>query len=193
DALWSDPLGGPSRGNNDEHLLMFRRAVGINCGLGNSSSPSSERPDNGISPAAPLPSLPTNTTFPPPTATGIYRTILLHQQRTKHLHHAVAGLVWTCHGVQIVLGATLTCLGMKAATYPGTITALGAINTAVAGVLALLKGKNVAEKLGRNEADFGQLRAWIEETDALLAMGVIGRDRKEVGRLVETAFERYNA
>ncbi|KAJ1305067.1 hypothetical protein OPQ81_000107 [Rhizoctonia solani] len=42
-------------------------------------------------------------------------------------------------------------------------------------------------------ADFRQLRAWIEETESLLALGVIGRDRKEVGLLVETAFRRYNA
>jgi hypothetical protein len=33
----------------------------------------------------------------------------------------------------------------------------------------------------------------IEQTEALLAVGVIGRDRKEVGVLVETAFKKYNA
>lgn len=43
-------------------------------------------------------------------------------------------------------------------------------------------------------------RAWglkchtrIEQTEALLAVGVIGRDRKEVGLLVQTAFKKYNA
>lgn len=33
----------------------------------------------------------------------------------------------------------------------------------------------------------------IEQTEALLAVGVIGRDRKEVGVLVQTAFKKYNA
>lgn len=32
----------------------------------------------------------------------------------------------------------------------------------------------------------------IEQTEALLAVGVIGRDRKEVGGLVQTAFRKYN-
>jgi hypothetical protein len=33
----------------------------------------------------------------------------------------------------------------------------------------------------------------IEQTEALLAVGIIGRDRKEVGVLVQTAFKKYNA
>ena len=33
----------------------------------------------------------------------------------------------------------------------------------------------------------------IEQTEALLAVGVIGRDRKEVGVLVQSAFRKYNA
>lgn len=82
---------------------------------------------------------------------------------------------------------------MRANEFPVPITVLGAINTAVAGTLALLKGKNLSEKLGKSEAEFQQLKAWIEETETLLALGVIGRDRREVGNLIETAFRRYNA
>lgn len=33
----------------------------------------------------------------------------------------------------------------------------------------------------------------IEQTEALLAVGVIGRNRKEVGVLVQSAFRKYNA
>lgn len=33
----------------------------------------------------------------------------------------------------------------------------------------------------------------IEQTEALLAVGVIGRNRKEVGLLVQVAFKKYNA
>ena len=33
----------------------------------------------------------------------------------------------------------------------------------------------------------------IEQAEALLSVGVIGRDRKEVGFLVQTAFKKYNA
>lgn len=92
-----------------------------------------------------------------------------------------------------MLGATLTCLGLSANEYPVTVTVLGAVNTVTASFLALVKGKGITEKLGKTEADFRGLKVWIEETEALLALGVIGGDRREVGLLIETAFRRYNA
>lgn len=166
---WSDPLGRPARDGNDECLFMFRRAVGINSHL----DPRSDR----IS----------------PDAVGIYRSIIEQERRKSLMHHTLAGMVWGCHGVQIVLGATMTCLGLSTNDYPVTITVLGAINTVTASFLALIKGKGITEKLGKTEADFRQLKLWIEETEALLALGIIGGDRKEVGLLIETSFRRYNA
>lgn len=162
---WSDPLGGPARDEDDEHLLMFRRAVGINS-------------DHSNRTGGPM---------------GIYSSVIRQERRKSIMHHTVSGMVWGCHGVQIVLGATLTCLGLSTNEYPVTITVLGAVNTVTASFLALVKGKGITEKLGKTEADFRQLKVWIEETEALLALGVIGGDRKEVGLLIETAFRRYNA
>lgn len=63
----------------------------------------------------------------------------------------------------------------------------------IAGLLALIKGQGLPERLRRDEKEFSRLREWIEETEMLLATGVIGRDRVEVGGLVELAFKKYNA
>ncbi|CAN8097388.1 unnamed protein product [Discula destructiva] len=167
--VWSDPLGRPARGDDDEHLRMFRRAVGIN----NHTQSGGVVVDNAT--------------------VGIYSSVLRQERRKRIMHHTLSGMVWGCHGVQIVLGATLTCLGLSTDEYPVTVTVLGAVNTVTASFLALVKGKGITEKVGRTEADFRQLKVWIEETDALLALGVIGGDRKEVGLLIETAFRRYNA
>lgn len=161
---WSDPLGRPARDDNDEHLLMFRRAVGIHSDLDASGA-----------------------------AIGIYRSIAEQERKKRMMHHTLSGMVWGCHGVQIVLGAAMTCLGLSTNEYPVTITVLGAINTVTASFLALVKGKNITERLGQTEADFRTLKVWIEETEALLALGIIGGDRKEVGMLIETAFRKYNA
>lgn len=153
---------------------MFRRAVGINSDF---SSPLDQSVlEQGRK-----------------NAVGIYRTVILQERRKKRMHHAVSGMVWACHGTQIVVGATLTCLGLKANAFPTTITVLGAVNTVVASILALVKGRSLPEKLGQTEADFRQLKVWIEETESLLALGIIGRDRREIGLLIETAFRRYNA
>jgi len=83
--------------------------------------------------------------------------------------------------------------GPTAGQYTLTITILGAINTVIAGVLALIKGQGLPERLRHDRAEFRQVQDWIEQTEALLAVGIIGRNRKEVGLLVQVAFLKYNA
>lgn len=60
-------------------------------------------------------------------------------------------------------------------------------------MLALIKGQGLPERLRHDQAEFRKLQDWIEQTEALLAVGVIGRDRKEVGLLIQVAFRKYNA
>jgi hypothetical protein len=102
-------------------------------------------------------------------------------------------MVYTSHFLQIIVGASLTALGPSAGDHTITITVLGAMNTVVAGVLALVKGQGLPERLRQDRAEFRRLQDWIEQTEALLAVGVIGKDRKEVGLLVQIAFVKYNA
>ena len=83
--------------------------------------------------------------------------------------------------------------GPTAGDHAITITILGAFNTVIAGVLALIKGQGLPERLRQDRAEFRKLQDWIEQTEALLAVGVIGKDRKEVGLLVQIAFLKYNA
>lgn len=171
-------------GENDENLFIFRRAIGINSDLAAG--------DGGA-----LPDVETGRQ----TAVGMYRAVIHQQQRKKRVHHAVSALVWSCHGVQIVVGAALTSLGLASRPASGgggtktkvAITVLGAVQTIVASVLTTLRSKGLPEKLSKPEADFRELQVWIEETEALIAVGVAGRSREEVGELVETAFGKYNA
>lgn len=175
--LSSSPGGAMLPGENDAHLLIFRRAIGINSDAADS----------------PLPDVETGRR----TAVGMYRAVIHHQQRKKRIHHAVSALVWSCHGIQIVVGAALTSLGLTRPTSSSktkiAITVLGAVQTIVASVLTTLRSKGLPEKLSKPEADFRELQVWIEETEALIAVGVAGRSRQEVGELVETAFGKYNA
>lgn len=170
-------------GENDDNLLIFRRAIGINSDVFE------------CSPDTPPPDVETGRK----NAVGMYRAVIQQQQRKKRIHHAVSALVWSCHGVQIIVGAALTSLGL-ASSRPASggqtkvaITVLGAVQTIVASVLTTLRSKGLPEKLSKPEADFRELQVWIEETEALIAVGVAGRSREEVGELVETAFGKYNA
>lgn len=174
---WGDPVGDSERAASDERLAMFRRALGINAGLptddGSRSGPTLEEGRR--------------------TATGIYRQVLREQRAKAIQHHILAALLYACHFAQIIIGAVLTALGPSAAAHSVAITLLGAANTVVAGVLALIKGQGLPERLRHDEVEFRRIQDWIEETEALIAAGVVGRDRHEVGRLVELAFKKYNA
>lgn len=175
DLSWSYPAGLPLRDVKDENLLIFRRAVGIN----------SDRA----------------ATFTDPEslekgrrrAVGIYRSVIEQKKTKATTHHTLGALLYIFHFMQIILAAVLTALGPNAKLYEVPITILGAINTVIAGVLAVFKGSGMIERLSKDEVEFKKVQDWIEETESLLAVGIIGRNRKEVGVLVEVAFKKYNA
>lgn len=183
---WGGPAGLHLRSNNDESLQIFRRALGINTHLGMPGSGSS----TSLSPGGGGSALESGRR---PTPGGIYASVLDAQRRKAWSYAVLSALIYACHFGQIIIGAGLTALGPAAGEHTLAITALGAVNTIIAGVLALMKGNGLPERLGKDKVEFSRLQDWIEETEALLAVGVIGRNRKEVGLLVEVAFKKYNA
>jgi hypothetical protein len=170
---WGMPLGLGVRGPNDENLIIFRKAVGINYSKSHADFSTLE---DGRK-----------------TATGIYKMVIDAQVKKHIQHDFVTALMYFFYLAQIVIGAALTALGPSAPQYTVPITLLGAFNTVIAGVLALIKGSGQPQRLSKDQMGYRKLQDWIEETEALLSVGVIGRDRREVGMLVEVAFKRYNA
>lgn len=135
--VWPSPIGVKPRGPNDDNLIVFRRAVGINSsdvGIPSANSKSAGTLEEGRK-----------------SATGIYLCVLQEQRRRKWQHFALSSLLNLSHFAQIVIGATLTALGPSAGKYTVVITALGAVNTVLAGVLALLKGQGLPERLHKDE------------------------------------------
>jgi len=70
---------------------------------------------------------------------------------------------------------------------------LGAVNTVIAGTLALLNGRGLPDRLHRDEIEFRKIQDWVEETESLIAAGIIGSDREQIGHLIEATFRKYNA
>lgn len=175
DYSWTTPVGLAPRDASDENLLIFRRAVGINSDRA-STFTDTETLEKGRR-----------------QAIGVYRSVIQHQRSKRITHHTLGFILYASHFLQIVLAATLTALGPNAKNYEIEITILGAVNTITAGVLAVLKGSGMIERLAKDEVEFKKLQDWIEETESLLSVGIIGRNRKEVGILVEVAFKKYNA
>ncbi|KAK0653299.1 hypothetical protein QBC41DRAFT_332486 [Cercophora samala] len=174
DLSWGQPAGLPIRRTNDENLVIFRRAVGINSTLPGSTDCRSLEEGRK-------------------SAMGMYAAAMRAQRNKKIISRLVNLIVYASHFFQIIVGASLTALGPSAGDHTMLITILGAVNTVIAGVLALLKGQGLPERLRHQVAEYRKLQDWIEQTEALLTVGVIGRDRKEVGLLVQVAFKKYNA
>ncbi|OHE94912.1 hypothetical protein CORC01_09831 [Colletotrichum orchidophilum] len=158
---------------NPSTLLLFRRAVGINALL--------------------QPSDDCNLEAGRTAAIGIYASTIAAHRRFRTLRILATILVYTCHATQIVVGGVLTCLGPSAGVHRRSITALGGVNTVVAGVLTWMKGQGMPDRLRGKEVEFRRLQNWIEETEALLLLGTVGGTREEVGGLVETVYRRWNA
>ncbi|KAI3331438.1 hypothetical protein HD806DRAFT_160401 [Xylariaceae sp. AK1471] len=171
---WGTPAGLSIRSSNDENLLIFRKALGIN--THREAADAGGTLEEGRH-----------------TAVGIYRNVIETQSRLAMQHALLSAFLYIVYFAQIIIGAALTAIGAAAARFETVITVLGALNTVLAGVLALIKGSGQPQKLGKDRIGYRRLQDWIEETEALLAVGVIGRNRREAGLLVESAFKRYNA
>ncbi|CAN8102748.1 unnamed protein product [Discula destructiva] len=172
---WGPPIGLPIRDPEDEPLMVFRRAVGINSDLAPKSKGAGKAELGYRQP------------------TGMYKAVIEEKVRRRWQHSAMSWCLNFVHFAQIVIGATLTALGPNARLYTVPITVLGALNTVIAGVLALLKGQGLPERLHKDEMVYERLQEWVEETEALLMTGIIGRDNRDIGVLVESAFKKFNS
>lgn len=170
---WPMPAGLPPRDNDDENLIIFRRAIGINYDLAAADTVSMEEGRR--------------------RAVGIYRAVIKSKRNKMWQFRAMWCVILFCHFAQIIIGAALTALGPLANDHGVVITILGALNTVIAGVLALVSGQGIPDRIQKDEIGYRKIQDWIEETESLLSVGIIGRNRKEVGLLVEEAFKKYNA
>ena len=84
--------------------------------------------------------------------------------------------------------------GAMVAEHGVAVTVLDTANAVIAGVLALASGQGLPERLHKDEVEFRRPKGRVEETESLLAAGIVGdncRDCREVGGLDEVAFRCY--
>ncbi|KAE8390746.1 hypothetical protein BDV23DRAFT_193528 [Aspergillus alliaceus] len=94
--------------------------------------------------------------------------------------------------LQVMIGATITALGPFGGSHLIAITVLGAVNTVVAGLIALLKGRGLPQRPRKNMVELGRVRKYIEEQKTLLQYGNGELSRDELRSLLEDVIKRYN-
>jgi hypothetical protein len=157
----------------DDNLTKFRKAIGINVNVD----------DNGV-----------DLESARKSARGLYKEIIDSQTRRSRQYHIVEILFYLALGTQIIIGATLTALGPVSKLHSTAITILGVVNTTTAGVLALLKGQGLPDRLRKDEFEMRKVQDFIEETESRLVVGGQGTlDTEELDELLQQVFAKYNA
>ncbi|CAG8974106.1 hypothetical protein HYALB_00002741 [Hymenoscyphus albidus] len=125
-------------------------------------------------------------------AKGLYKQILLLQRWRARQYHIVNTIYYFALGLQVLIGAVLASLGPLSKLHPTAITILGVLNASLAGILALLKGQGLPDRLRKDEYQMRKVQDFIEETDIRLAISGEDISRKELSDLVERVFAKYH-
>jgi len=160
----------PPFNDNDSNLDKFRKAIGINVGAHTDDLEAARK-----------------------SARGLYKEVI-NTQRWRHRQYRLIEIVYyLALGAQIAIGATLTALGPQSRIHPTSITILGVVNTCIAGVLALLKGQGLPDRLRKDEFVLKKVQDYIEETETRLVYTGNDVTDQELDQLLQTVFAKYNA
>lgn len=111
-----------------------------------------------------------------------------HQRAQYRLISAIFNLLAIA---QIIIGAAITALGPSGGEHILAITILGAFNTSIAGLLALLKGRGLPQRLRRNMGELSKVLDFIQERATMLRYGSSPVPNSENSLLLQDAFQRY--
>jgi hypothetical protein len=110
-----------------------------------------------------------------------------HQKAQYHLIGFAFNLLAVA---QVMIGAAITALGPSGGEHMLAITILGAFNTSIAGVLALLKGRGFPQRLRRNMVELENVLDFIQERGVLLRYGE-SEVLHDGDALIRDVFQRY--
>jgi hypothetical protein len=139
-----DPHGRPEIPPDDQ-LNLFRHLTGI-------TSHQSIAHSSFLSGGRPAPNL------------GIYKRVVHNELTAKMGYKSFSLFINGCLGVQIVVAAALTAMGAAGANR-SAVTAFGAINTVIAGILTFLKGSGLPNRLKYYQEEWKRVREFIEQRE----------------------------
>lgn len=126
-------------------------------------------------------------------ATAYLYKRLISKERRQRLEYRLFSIVYNLLSIaQVIIGAAITALGPSGGNHILAITILGALNTSIAGLLALLKGRGLPQRLRRNVAELEKVLNCIEEHSILLRYGSKRDSSDRIDSLIEDTLRRYD-
>lgn len=125
-------------------------------------------------------------------ATSDLRRKLIQDKKHLKLQYGLSTFAFNLLTMlQVIIGAVITALGPSAADHMVAITALGAINTSCAGLLALLKGRGLPQRLRGSMIEISKVLDFIQDTSVLLKYDKSCIPENGIGPLLKESFQRY--
>ncbi|CAL5867236.1 uncharacterized protein PFLUO_LOCUS1451 [Penicillium psychrofluorescens] len=119
---------------------------------------------------------------------GIYTRVVTNETNAGRGYNMFSWMINTCLGIQIVVAAAVTALG--AARGPHTaVTAFGAINTILAGVLTYLRGSGLPDRLKQYQNRWKNIREYIEQREREFCLDGCDLDVQEEIFIVESMYQ----
>jgi len=100
---------------------------------------------------------------------GLYSRICERESRRRLQYILCIVVLDFCYVAQIAFAAILTALGASQSSFI-VITIFGALNVAIAGVLALFKGLGLPMRLRKDWLEFQKLRYYIDDQERMFEM-----------------------
>jgi hypothetical protein len=126
-----------------DQLASFRTLVGIDNGPGLTTGLYSPRKADNV---------------------GIYGRVVKAENSSRTKYKIFSVLINVCLGLQLVVAAALTALGAGNGPHK-LVTALGGINTVIAGLMTYLKGSGFPHRLKYFENEWTKVREFIEQRE----------------------------
>lgn len=104
--------------------------------------------------------------------TSVYYNLMRQETKTKHLYTLYDGLTYVCLIAQLIISAALIILGAVNGDYHIPVAILGAVTGLITGILSLIRGQGLPQRLMRYADGLRQVREHIEFTERELIAGV---------------------
>jgi hypothetical protein len=128
------------------------------------------------------------------TATAYLQNKLIRMEKDQRFQYQLISILFNLIAiVQIIAGAAITALGPTGGKHVLAITVLGAVNTSVAGLLALLKGRGLPERLRRNSIELANVSDLIRERATLLRYGNSHVYNDGLSHILQEVFTAYTS
>ncbi|KAJ5765779.1 hypothetical protein N7520_005338 [Penicillium odoratum] len=119
---------------------------------------------------------------------GIYTRVINNETQAERAYNFFNWMINICLGIQIVVAAALTALGAASGPH-GAITAFGAINTVIAGILTYLRGSGLPDRLKAYENKWKHIREYIEQREREFCLVGVDLDVQEEVFIVESMYQ----